>query len=98
MMGPFALTILGLALAGAVASWIVGAIFYVRCLSAIDGPERSHLRFKAVVAWPFTIKHLKGGAAEHAAVVNKAVVAFIVCAILAAATISLSTNYNRITK
>ena len=33
----------------------------------------------AVVAWPFAVGRLQGAAAEHAAKVNKALVAFIAC-------------------
>jgi hypothetical protein len=97
-MGPVAIGILALALSGAAASWVVGAIYYVRCLSAIEGENKASLRWKALVAWPFTLGKLKGAAAEHAAVVNKAIVAFFVCLTVAVATISLSTNLNRISR
>lgn len=98
MLGPFAITVLVLALAGAVASWVVGAIYYVRCLSSLGGEHDAWLRWRAMVAWPFTTGRLKGAAAEHAAVVNKAIVAFFVCLTIAVATVSLSTNYNRISR
>ncbi len=97
-MGLLAVTILTLALAGALASWVVGAVFYFRCLSAIGGEDRNWLRLKAVIAWPFTLSKLRGTAADHAAIVNKAIVAFFVCLTVAVATISLSTNYARISK
>jgi len=98
VMGPFAITVVGLALAGAAASWIVGAIYYVRCLAAIEGRDTAGLRFKAIFAWPFATGKLAGAAAENAAVVNKAIVAFLVCLTVAVATVSLSTNFNRISK
>jgi hypothetical protein len=98
MMGPIAITVLVLALVGAAVSWVVGAVFFFRCLAAVDGTDRGWLRLKAMVAWPFSLSQLRGAAAEHAAVVNKAIVMFFICLTVAAATISLSTNFNRISK
>jgi hypothetical protein len=96
-MGPLAMGILTLALAGAFISWGVAAVYGLRTLAAAhERPARLH--WLSVVAWPFAVGRLKGDAGANAAVVNKAIVAFIVCITLAAATISLSTNFNRITK
>ena len=81
-----------LALVGAVASWVVGAVFYVRTLAAIDD---TGTRWLAVVAWPFATARIKGAAAEHAARVNKALVAFIVCLMIAAAAWSAAANLHR---
>jgi hypothetical protein len=97
-MGTLAIGFLGLCIAGAFASWVIAAVYAVRALAALQGPESGRLRFFAMVAWPFAIKRFEGVSAEYAAVVNKAIVAFIVCVILAAATISLSTNFNRISR
>ena len=95
-MGRFAIAILVLALAGAAGSWIVGAIYYARTLAAIEGQDRGRLWWLAVIGWPFVIGRLKGTASQHAAIVNKAIIAFFICVTLAVATISLSTNYNRL--
>jgi hypothetical protein len=81
-----------IALAGAVASWIVGAVYFVRTLAATDDTK---VRWLAVVGWLFVTSRLKGAAAEHAARVNKAVVAFIVCLIIAAAAWSVAANLQR---
>jgi hypothetical protein len=97
-MGVVATTVFTLAIAGAVASWVVGAVYFARCLAAIEGQDAGAARWAAVVAWPFALKRLKGAAAEHAAVVNKAIIVFLVCLTAAALTISLSTNYTRIAK
>jgi hypothetical protein len=97
-MGPLAIGILALTIAGALASWIVAAVYGVRALAAIEGPGAGRLRLLAIVAWPFAVRRLEGVASEHAAVVNKAIVAFFVCLTLAVATISLSTNFNRISR
>ena len=97
-MGVLAMTILILAIAGAIASWVVGAVHYARCLSALEGPAAASSRWVAVAAWPFALKRLKGSAVDDAAVVNKAIVAFLICLTVAALTISLSTNYSRISK
>jgi hypothetical protein len=86
------------ALAGALASWIAGAWFYANTLHALDrGPTR--LGWLAVVAWPFALGRLKAGAAaEHAANVNKALVAFLACLMVAAAATSVATNLARVSR
>jgi hypothetical protein len=98
MMGGFAIGVLVLALAGALASWIVGAVAFARCIAASGQENRRSSRWLAVAAWPFALKRLQGAAAAQAAIANKAIVAFLVCMTLAAATISLSTNFNRVVK
>jgi hypothetical protein len=87
-----------LALAGAVISWIVGAVSYLRCLRALAAERQSRAAWLAVAAWPFALKHLKGAAAEHAARINKALVAFFACLLVAAAAGSVAANLNRISK
>jgi hypothetical protein len=95
-MGAFGIAVLALALAGAAASWVVAAVHYARALAATEDSQRNRLRWLAVAAWPFAVRRLQGSASAHAAVVNKAIVAFFVCLMVAATTISLSTNLNRI--
>ncbi len=97
-MGPVAIAVLGLAIAGAVASWGVAAVYCVRALAALEGPEQQRLRRVALFAWPFAVRQMQGVSRQHAEIVNKAIVAFIVCLTLAVATISLSTNLNRVTR
>jgi hypothetical protein len=97
-MGALAIGILALTLAGALASWIVAAVYGMRALGAANGANTSRWRRFAVLAWPFAVSRFKGAASEHAAIVNKAVVAFFVCVTLAMTTISLATNLNRIAK
>jgi hypothetical protein len=96
-MSTVATIVAVLAGAGAVASWIVGAMFYVRTLRAI-GPEQRELKWMAVVGWLFAAKRFTGEAAEHASKVNKALVAFFVCLMVAIAAISLATNLSRISR
>jgi len=97
MIGPIAITVLALTLATAVASWVVAAVYGVRALVALEGPDQKPLRKLALYAWPFAARRMTGAAGEYAAVVNKAIVVFIVCIVVAAATVSLATNYNRYT-
>jgi hypothetical protein len=85
-----------LAFAGALASWAVGAVFYLRTLRALGDDSRT--KWLAVVAWPFAVSRIKGAAAEPAAKVNKALVAFIACLMIAAAAFSASTNLHRFAK
>jgi hypothetical protein len=98
MMGGFAIGVLTLALAGALTSWVVGAVAYARSGAGGEGRNGRRWRWLAATVWPFALKRLQGTAAAPAAIANKAIVAFLVCMTLAAATISLSTNFNRIVK
>ena len=96
-MAQAAYIVVGLALAGAVAAWIVGAVYYVRTLQAIShSPDQRGLMTRAMFAWMFTVGRLKGEAASQASTVNKALVAFLACVIVAAAAISVATNLGRI--
>ena len=92
-----AYAVLYLAVAGALASWIVGAVYFVRTLAAL-GREDPALRWLAIFAWPFALGRLKGAAAESAAVVNKALVAFIACVMLVVAATAAATNLARLAK
>ena len=85
-----------LAFAGALASWIVGAVLCVRALSAMPG--NGLMVGLAVVAWPFTISRVKTVGAAPAAKVNKALVAFMACLLVGVAAFSASTNLHRFAK
>jgi hypothetical protein len=96
-MSQFAYIVAGIALAGAFVSWIFGAVSYVQTLRVISAaPEQRNLMLRAIFAWLFTVRHLRGAAAEHASKVNKAVVAFFVCLIVAVTAISVATNLARV--
>ncbi|MPZ36899.1 MAG: hypothetical protein GEU95_02360 [Rhizobiales bacterium] len=98
-MAQAAYIVAGLAVAGAVASWIVGATFYVRTLREISGtPGQRGLVVRAIVAWPFAIGRLQGEAAVHASTVNKALVAFFACLIVAVSAVSVATNLARVSR
>jgi hypothetical protein len=98
-MALFASIVASLAFIGAIVSWIVGAWFYARTLRAL-GAERDQTRLAwlAIVAWPFALGRLKGAAAVHAANVNKALVAFLACLMLAVAATSVATNLARVSR
>ena len=92
-----AFIVVGLAAAGALASWIVGAVFYVRTLRAISqDPQQRGLMPRAIFAWLFTVGRLQGEPAAHASIVNKALVAFLACVIVAVSAISVATNLARV--
>jgi hypothetical protein len=97
-MGTLATVVAVLALSGAAISWICGVVFYLRTLRSISGPEASRLIWLALIAWPFVLKRLSGAAAENAGKVNKALVAFFACLMIAVAAISVSTNLARISR
>ena len=98
-MATIATALAVIAVVGALASWIVGAIFYARTLATLaskDAPTR--MRWLIVAGWPFAVARLQGAAAEPAAKVNKALVAFITCVMVAAAATAVATNLQRIAK
>ena len=51
-----------------------------------------------MVAWPLVRKRLGGAAAEQADKVNKALVAFIACLMVAAAAWSVAANLHRLAR
>jgi len=77
-----------LAFAGAVVSWIAGAVV---CARAGAHPL-------AVIAWPFAIGRIRAAGGEPAAQVNKALVAFIACMLVGIAAFSASANLHRLAK
>jgi hypothetical protein len=85
-----------MAFAGAIASWIAGAVFFVRTLRAISGDRR--LMWLAIVAWPFAVSRIRGAGAAEAANVNKALVAFMACILVGFAAFAASTNLHRFAK
>ena len=96
-MSQFAAIVAYLALAGAAASWIVGAWFYASTLRELSA-QREHGRatWLAVAAWPFALRRLRGAAATQAARVNKALIVFFACLTVAVAATSVATNLARV--
>jgi hypothetical protein len=98
-MSQFAAIVAYLALAGAIASWIAGAWFYAVTLRALaDEADRGHANWLAIVGWPFALGRLKGAASANASQINKALVAFIACLMVAAAATSVATNLARVSR
>jgi hypothetical protein len=95
-MATIATLLVFLAAAAAVASWIVGAVSYARCLRSLGGSGQRGLMWRAMLAWPFVLKHLQGAPAEYARRTNKALVAFFASLMVLAAAASVATNLNRI--
>ena len=88
-----------LAAAGVIASWVAGALFHSRTLRTLASErEQPRTTWLAVAAWPFAIARLEGAAAAHAANVNKALVAFLACLMLAVAATSVATNLARVSR
>ena len=52
----------------------------------------------AIVAWPIAARRASGAAATRASTVNKALVAFFTCMIVAIAAISMATNLSRLSR
>ena len=85
-----------LAFAGAVASWIAGAVFSARTLAAMPGNRAMMLL--APIAWPLALARIKLVGEEPASRVNKALVAFIACMLVGVAAFSASVNLHRFAK
>jgi len=94
-MGNVAVGVLVVAVAGAIASWTIGAVYYARALAAVGDDPRSPRRWFSVAMWPFATSRIAPASAGAASVVNKALVALFACVLLGAATVSYSTNLNR---
>jgi hypothetical protein len=88
----------GLAFAGALACWIAGAWYYALTLRTLAERDEMRTAWLAIFAWPFATGRIKGAAAAHAAKVNKALVAFLACLMVAVAAISVATNLARVSR
>jgi hypothetical protein len=95
-MAGFATVLVYLSFAGALASWIAGAVFYARSLRAIGDHRVSN--WLAVIAWPFATSRIKAAGAGPASQVNKALVGVLACLMIAFAAFSVSTNLHRFAK
>ena len=82
--------------AGAIASWIAGAIMVARTLSAMPG--NGVMMWLSPVAWPLAIGRVKSAGEGPASRVNKALVAFIACMLVGVAAFSASANLHRFAK
>jgi len=85
-----------LAFAGALASWIVGAVFYAHTLRTLSADGSAN--WLAVAGWPLALSRIKGAGGEGAALVNKSLVAFFACLMIAFAAFSVSANLHRVAK
>ena len=86
------------AVAGAIASWIAGAVNFARALRS-PPEQRGHKPvWCAAIAWPFAACPMSGEAAVYSSKVNKALVAFFTCLMIAAAATSLATNLSRLSR
>ena len=84
------------ALIGALVSWVFGAISFVQTLRILSGQNKRSQIWYAMVAWIFASRQMTGEAAVYSAKVNKALVAFFTCLMIAVAAISLATNLSRL--
>ena len=85
-----------LAFAGALVSFIAGAVFYARTLRTLSADGSAN--WLAVAAWPFGLSRIRGAGGEGAALVNKSLVAFFACLMIAFAAFSVSANLHRVAK
>jgi len=93
---PSLATILAyLGFAGALASWIAGAVFCARSLATL--PDSRALMLLAPFAWPLIGRAKRAGEAA-AARLNKAMVAFIACMLIGSAAFAASANLSRFAK
>ena len=76
-----------LALAGAVVSFVAGAVYSARAGAGW-----------LAIAWPFALPRIRAAGGEPAAQVNKALVAFIACVLVGVAAYSAAANLHRFAK
>ena len=76
-----------LAFAGALASFVAGAVYSARAGTGW-----------LTIIWPFAIGRIRAAGGEPAAQANKALVAFIACLLVGAAAFSASANLHRFAK
>ena len=86
-MATIATILVYLAVAGAIASFIAGAIHAARAGAGW-----------LAIAWPFAIGRIRSAGGEPAAQVNKALVALIACLLVGFAAFSASANLHRFAK
>ena len=97
-MATLATILLVAALIGAAASWIFGMVNFAHTLRVLSGQSNRRQMWYALVAWPFASKQMTGEAAIYSTRVNKALVAFIVCVMIAATAMSLAANFSRLSR
>ena len=90
-MANAATVITWIALIGALASFVAGAVFATRALSG----SGLGLRVLAIIAWPLARARAKAAAADQGARLDKALVACIACLTIAAAAWSAAANLHR---
>jgi hypothetical protein len=96
-MAQVAMVLAVLALADVVACGIAASVFYARTLATI-GPGDPKTKWLAAVTWLSVQRRLTGAAAAHAANVNKAIVAFLVCVVVAVAPVAIALNLQRLAR
>ena len=97
-MSTLATIVAVVALIGAVVSWVFGAVSYARTLRVLSSEGNRKLMWRAVFAWLFASRQMTGQAAVDSSNVNKALVAFFTCLMIAAAAFSLSVNLSRLSR
>jgi hypothetical protein len=97
-MSTLATIVAVVALIGAAASWVFGAVNYARTLRVLSAEGTRKQMWYAVVAWLFASRRMTGQAAVYSSNVNKALVAFFTCLMIAAAAFSLSANLSRLSR
>jgi|SRR6478672_4985298 hypothetical protein len=98
MGSTVAFIVAGLALAGALASWVYGAYLYVAALR-VTKPQRGRLLVGiSSLGWIFQLRRLKSVAGGYAQSINKALVSFFACLMVAAAAMSVATNLSRVAR
>lgn len=93
-MAQTAFLIAYVGLAGALFSWVAGAVFFGRALRAAEGSEAGS--WLTVIVWPFATARIRGR--DEAIAVNKALVALLAFIMIAAAAGAVATNLQRILK
>ena len=87
-----------LAALGAVASWVIGARAQARMLNALPAEHQPRFKWPFVAVWAFARGRLQYAAADHVQVVNKSLIAFITCVMVAMSAAALASNLSRFSR
>jgi hypothetical protein len=87
-----------LAAIGAIACWVIGARAQAQMLNTLPAEHQPRFKWPLVAVWPFARGRLQYAAADHVQMVNKSLIAFIACVMVALSAASLASNLSRFSR
>ncbi|MEW6449915.1 MAG: hypothetical protein AB1490_04645 [Pseudomonadota bacterium] len=87
-----------LAALGAVACWVIGARAQAQMLNALPVEHQPRFKWPLIAVWPFARGRLQYATADRVQMVNKSLLAFIACVMVALSAASLASNLTRFSR